>query len=495
MVVGCLFMHRKKGLKMAKEKKQTKTLFNSTENSNFILNMMEEQYSKLATIGLMLACFSTSAFTAFAEIYKSATGRVSYSVAAGGLAVAGVFCMILALIALIRKFVSPKAVIPSAAFGLFIFWSIISLLNSYDKSVSFYGFSQRGEGLLSTLFYTSFFITAASIKRKKALKALLDGITAAGVLNAVWGIVQVFYENLGSYRMLGLHLKAKAASGLSQSPLFLATLLTLSITAAVIGAIGSDSKKRRNAYLVSAAVCSFAMMFTYSIVGVCGLVFTVIAGFISVFAVKAPKIRLLAVLAVIIPAMIPIFIVNNGTVGDINKYRFYDARSFWWADSYMRISASSDVNHETINLDDNVETYLYMTDKTVEIIKKSLVTGTGPEQLAYSQIKTLGGLSADSEISDVIVRNKNIFDKTPNEYLYITATRGIFSLLALAAVIVLAVAAGYSTLKKERDCISTSLFFVTLSGALILLICSSSIAFAPIFWSAAGAVFASKEKN
>lgn len=480
---------------MANEKKQTKTLFNSTENSNFILNMTEEQYSKLAVIGLMFACFSTSVFTAVAEIQKVATGECSYSIAAGGLAVAGVFCMILALIALIRKFVSPKAIIPSAAFGLFIFWSTISLLNSYDMSVSFYGFSQRGEGLLSTLFYASFFITAASIKRKKALTALLDGIAAAGFLNAVWGIVQVFSDKLGSYRLLDLLLKANAASGLSQSPLFLATLLTLSITASVIGAIGSESKKRRIAYLVSAAVCSFAMMFTYSIVGVCGLAFTVIAGFISVFAVKAPKIRLLTVLAVIIPALLPVFIVNNGTVGTIDKYKFYDAHSFWWADSYMRISSASDVNHETVNLDNNVETYLYMTDKTVEIIKKSLVTGTGPEQLAYPQIKTLGGLSPDSEMSDVILRNKNIFDKTPNEYLYITATRGIFSLISIAAVIILAVAAGYSILKKERDYIRTSLFFITLSGALILLICSSSIAFAPIFWSAAGAVYAAKEKN
>lgn len=480
---------------MAQQEKKTKTLFNSSESSNFILNMTEEQYSKLASIGLMTACFSTFIFTAAAEIQKAVTGEVSYSIAAGGLAVAGVFCMILALIALMRKFVSPKAILPSIGFAFLIFWSAVSLLNSYDKSVSFYGFSQRGEGLLSTLFYAGFFITAASVKRKKALAALLDGIVAAGFLNAVWGIVQVFSEKFGSYRMLNLLLKAHAASGLSQSPLFLATLLTMSLIAAVTGAVGSESKTRRIVYIAAAAVCSFTMMFTYSIVGVCGLSLTIIAAFVSVFKGKAPKIRLLTVLAVIIPAVLPVFIVNSGAVGNINEYRFYDARSFWWADSYMRISAASDVNHDTVNLDNNIDSYLYMTDKTVELIKKSPVTGTGPEQLAYPQIKTFGPHSPDSDISDVIVVNKNIFDKTPNEYLYIAATRGIFSLLSLAAAVIFTVIAGYKNSKKKHDYVRTSLFFLTLSGALMLLICSSSIAFAPIFWAAAGASCASLNKD
>ena len=86
---------------MANNKKETKTLFNSSENSNFILNMTEEQYSKLASIGLTATCFLVFVFTAIAEIISAVSGSSSYSIAAAGLSIAGVFCMILALIALI----------------------------------------------------------------------------------------------------------------------------------------------------------------------------------------------------------------------------------------------------------------------------------------------------------------------------------------------------------------------------------------------------------
>lgn len=93
---------------MANNKKETKTLFNSSENSNFILNMTEEQYSKLASIGLTTTCFLVFVFTAIAEIISAVSGSSSYSIAAAGLSIAGVFCMILALIALIKHYIGKK---------------------------------------------------------------------------------------------------------------------------------------------------------------------------------------------------------------------------------------------------------------------------------------------------------------------------------------------------------------------------------------------------
>ena len=280
---------RKKGLTMANNKKETKTLFNSSENSNFILNMTEEQYSKLASIGLTATCFLVFVFTAIAEIISAVSGSSSYSIAAAGLSIAGVFCMILALIALIKHYIGKNVLVPVCALAVFLAWSVISLLNSYDKSVSLYGFSQRGEGVLSTLFYLGFFITAASVKREKALRSLLDGITAAGLLNAVWGILQIFVPKLGHYKFLSLSIRANAASGLSQSPVFLAVTLTFSMTAALIGAVCCQNKKRRIFFLVTAALCSFTMMFTYSFIGICGLILTIIAALISVILTKASE--------------------------------------------------------------------------------------------------------------------------------------------------------------------------------------------------------------
>lgn len=476
---------------MANNKKETKTLFNSSENSNFILNMTEEQYSKLASIGLTATCFLVFVFTAIAEIISAVSGSSSYSIAAAGLSIAGVFCMILALIALIKHYIGKNVLVPVCALAVFLAWSVISLLNSYDKSVSLYGFSQRGEGVLSTLFYLGFFITAASVKREKALRSLLDGITAAGLLNAVWGILQIFVPKLGHYKFLSLSIRANAASGLSQSPVFLAITLTFSMTAALIGAVCCQNKKRRIFFIVTAALCSFTMMFTYSFIGICGLILTIIAALISVILTKAPKIRLLSVLAVIIPAMLPVLLVNCGAIGNLSSYKLYDGRIVWWADSYMRISAGSDVNTDTINLDSGLDVYLYMNDKTVKLMKNSPLTGTGPEQLAYPQITTFNGLSPESDISDVIVTNKNIFDKCYNEYLYIAATRGIPSLIALIAAVVSILFIGLKKIRQQRSGVALAIFLITLSGALMFLISCSSIAFAPIFWAAAGASCAS----
>ena len=476
---------------MTNNKKQTKTLFNSSESSNFILNMTEEQYSKLASFGLMTACFFVSVSTAFCEIQHQIAKKTSYLIAAGGLAAAGVFCMILALIAIIKKYISKKAIVPVCAFAAMLVWSVISLIDSYDTSVSLYGFPQRSEGVLATLFYISFFITALSVKRETALRALLDGIVLSGLLNAVWGVIQVFTGKLGRYAYISLKLKVNAASGLAQSPLFLAMLLSLSLTAAIIGAVSAESRRRRIFCLVSAAVFSFTMIFTYSLIGICGLVFAVIAAVLSVFITKSSKKRMLSVLTVIIPAVIAVLIVDLGAVGNISSYRLYDGRELWWADSHMRIYASSSVNSDILDLDSTLDVYLYMNDKTIDMIGRSPLTGTGPEQLAYPQIRTFGVLSPDSDISDIILQNRNIFDKCYNEYLYIAATRGIPALIALAALIVSVLFIGYKKMKEEHDTERTSLFFITLCGALIFLIGCSSIAFAPLFWAAAGASCAS----
>nr|MDE5853569.1 hypothetical protein [Ruminococcus sp.] len=90
-----------------------KQLFNSSEKSNFILNLTEEKYSKLASFGLLTACFTTSIATAIPVI----SGEQVYAVSSAGLAIAGVICMILAMIGGIKKYIDKKALIPVCALG------------------------------------------------------------------------------------------------------------------------------------------------------------------------------------------------------------------------------------------------------------------------------------------------------------------------------------------------------------------------------------------
>ncbi|MCR4638914.1 O-antigen ligase family protein [Ruminococcus sp.] len=462
-----------------------KTIFKTTEKSNFILNMTEEQYSKLASRGLIAAMLAVPLFTIIPEI----TDKASYAFSAGGLAVGGVICMILALIALMKKYIGKGAVIPVCAMGALVGWGVVSLINGYDLNISLYGYPNRGEGLLALMFYFGFFTTAAAIKREKAVETLINGIVGVGALNSLVSLIQIFVKNR-HYDLVSMDDKAMAASGLSMSPIFLAMVLTLALSAALIGFVSSENKKRRIIFVCAAMLFSFVIMFTYSIIGICGLVFSVIAAVAAVFALKAPKVRLVSVLASAVGAALAVVLVYAGAVGNITEYRTYDGRIAWWADAYMRASASGSFNAKVVDIDDPVDVYTYMNEKTMNIIGKDPLTGTGPEQLAFPQVHKVGELT---EIEDIMTANDGIFDKTYNEYLYTAATRGVPSLIALALALIPALFMGYKALRRRKNAEAFTIFVLTLGGVLMFFISCSSIAYAPVFWAAAGTACAHVE--
>ena len=472
-----------------------RTIFNTTEKSNFILNMTEEQYAKLASYGIIGACFLVPLFTVIPESMITST----YTLSAGGLAVTGVYCMIMALIALIKKYVKGSVVLPVCGFGAILLWSVISLINSYDPMVSLYGYPQRGEGVLAILFYCSIFITTAAVKRETVVSALVKGLIGTGILNSAWALIQIFAGKLTHYRKISLDITVNAASGLAHSPIFLAMLLTLALTAALITAAVTENKKYRIICTASALLFGFVMIFTYSFAGVAGIVFSVIAAVITSIAVKSPKKNLLSVLAAAVGAALAIVVISAGVLSEVpTSYKLHDGRIAWWADSYMRIGSTGEFNKDVVNIDDNMSVYLYLNDKTRNIISGSPLTGTGPDQLAYPQIYTYGGLEADADLQDIIVQNSGIFDRCYNEYLYTAATRGIPSLIALAVVVLSAVVLAFKKLKKNKDYSNSVVFFLTIGGALLFFIGCTNLPFSPVYWSVAGlgcAAFSSAEKS
>ena len=472
-----------------------RTIFNTTEKSNFILNMTEDQYSKITSYGIIGACLLTPLFTVIPESFITST----YTLSSGGLAIAGVFCMIMALIAIIKKYIKGSTVFPVCAFAAILLWSIISLANSYDPMVSLYGYPQRGEGVMAILFYCSIFVSCAAIKRETAVKALVKGLIAAGLLNSLWALIQIFAAKLTHYKKISLDLQVNAASGLSHSPIFLAMLLTLALTAALITAAVSENKKNRIICTASGVLFGFVMIFTYSFAGLCGIAFSVIAALITVFVVKAPKKRIVSSLSAIAGAALAIVIISAGVISSIpTSYKLHDGRLLWWSDSYMRIGSSGDFNRDVLNIDNTLDVYLYLNDKTKNIISNSPLTGTGPDQLAFAQVYTFGGLDETADMKDIIIQNTGIFDRCYNEYLYTAATRGVPSLIALAAVVISAVVLALKKLKKEKNYSNVLIFFLTLGGALLFLIGCTNLPFSSAYWAVAGlacAVFKAPAKE
>lgn len=456
-----------------------KTIFRTSEKSNFILNMTEQQYSDIASKVLCAMCLLISLFTIPAECVKD----IGFSIASAGLAISGVICLILALIAVIKKFVDKKMIFPIAAYGAMLVWGVFSLADSYDLSVAFYGFTGRGEGLLALVFYYGIFLTALTIKREKALETLLGGIIAAGLLNSVWGLLQIFVPAMPStYRhIVGIAEDVNAASGLAQSPIFLAMLLSLSLTAAVIGFVMGQSKKKRIICLVCGCLFSFVIMFTYSLVGIIGIIFSIIAAIAAVVLSGAPKSRLAVIAGIIVPAVLAAVLAASGAVGNNSKYALYDG-SIMWHDSFNRLSSSGLFNQDIVDIESTADVYYYLNSKTLNIIEKYPLTGTGPDQLVYPQLYT----------SAVIEENRGTFDKVYNEYLYTAATRGVVSLLALIAVLGGVLFISFKKLKGSKQNLSSvSFFFLLLCGIILFFAGCSSITFSPIFWAAAGASCAS----
>ena len=468
----------------------SKQLFNTTEKSNFILNMTEEKYSQLASYGLSLTCFTTAIFAVIPEFVD----KLSYSIVSGGLAVSGVICMILALIAVMKKYIDIKKLFPVCSFGAMILWGIVSLINSYSVSTSFYGFSGRGEGLLAIIFYFCFFITAMSVKREKAVKSIINSVIASGLLHSLVALIQVFTGKLSHYRFISLDIKANAASGLAQSPVFLAMVLSLSLTASLIMSVTTD--KKRIFYIVSSCIFSFVMMFTYSLVGITGIIISIILSATAVFISKSPKIRLVSLLSSVIPAVVSVIIVNAGLIGEISSYRLYDGYSLWWADSYMRLSSSGDYNSEKVDISDTAEVYGYLNSTSLDIIKKYALTGTGPDQLVYPQLYTNGGLDMETtDMSTIIFLNRGTFDRVYNEYLYTAATRGIPSLIALVLILGSVLVNGFRKVKKSRSDIDICTFMMFICGILIFFIGCSNITFSPIFWTVSGLLLRSAKNE
>ena len=231
-----------------------KQLFNSSEKSNFILNMTEEKYAEIASWGLISACLMTSLAMSVPVIF----GNRLDVLASAGLAVSGVFCMVLALIGAMKKYIGRKLIVPVCGMGVIFLWAVISTIFSYDAYVSLNGYPGRCEGLLAIVFYIGFFFTAVSVKSEKARRKLIYGILANGLINSIVGLIQIFNGRISSYTKIGYEIEVNAASGFSQSPLFLAMVLSISIASALMGFVILDSKKIKILCIIS----SWCLLFT-----------------------------------------------------------------------------------------------------------------------------------------------------------------------------------------------------------------------------------------
>ena len=149
-----------------------KTLFHSSERSNFILNLKPERLRQLSCRVCMLSMILLGGSMLLTELTQDVYGGLSDAISNGGaggmlaylvlllrsvssmFAVGGVLALIFAFIALIKKQFDPKrAVLPAALLCGILILGYISALLSFDTTAALIGMEGRGQGVLLKSFY------------------------------------------------------------------------------------------------------------------------------------------------------------------------------------------------------------------------------------------------------------------------------------------------------------------------------------------------------
>ena len=468
-----------------------KTIFNTTEKSNFILNLKTEEYHRF-NLRILLSFFVLMpVFSLPLEFSKV------YSVPGMALAITGVFAMVFVFIGFMKLATPKRLWLPAGILGAMVIWGIVSMINSYYytfPSTALFGADGRSEGLLSLVFYGCFFLLGAQLGSNR--HKLMNGMLLMGLAECVWALLQSigipsYYENLEPLLLFRVFLP----SGLTGSPIFLATLLVMLEFPALLGAVFAEEKKERILCLISAVVFALFSVRTQCLIGICGMALAIVSAMVCALIRKGGKAALLksaaAVLAfaaglgwcLLAPQLYGTYTRANGTDEPVSSgLALYDGAIMWEDSSYRLAASGYYIAHDTNNpnghfdINDIGESYGYLWDNTVDIIREFPLVGTGPDCLVYPQ------MYQNMQIGS----NPNVFDRAYNYYLHIAATMGIPMLVLFVVLMGITLLRGFRVAGKGSDWLTVGMLGGVVLYLLVMCIGSSCVTVAPLFWMLAG---------
>lgn len=468
-----------------------KTIFNTTEKSNFILNMKIGEYQGFLVkilLGWMLLSTLFCIPLEFAKVY---------SVPGMALSIIGVMAMVFVFIGFMKKATPRSLWMPAGLLGGLTVWGIISLINSYYYNISLMGADGRSEGLLSIVFYACLFLLGAQLGTEQNRRKILDGLMVFGLVQCGWGLLQAlpigfpsYYKNLEPVLLFRTFLP----SGLTGSPVFLAILLVMLSIPAMLGAVYAKEKKNRIFYLICA--CAFILMAvkTQCLLGFAASILALLGTLVYLLVKKSGNSALSSISAVIMAFVIGMGWASispsiNGTYSretgesvEISAgFALYDGAIIWEDSSYRLAVSGYYAGSGTKNpngdfeIESITDVYRYLWSSSLSIIKRFPLVGSGPDNLVYPQLYQHHDLAS----------NPNTFDRTYNQYLYIAATLGIPALLLFLAVMAVTVCRGAKSC-RDGSWVTAGIFGAVLIYLIMMLFGASSVTTAPVFWMLAG---------
>jgi hypothetical protein len=176
-----------------------KTIFGTTEKSNFILNMKPESVEKLNRIGLWLAVLLPLVSGAIIAVIDKA-----FYFGAVGTYISGFVCLLFFIINALRGDVSIKKSLPFWTIVVLAVFAFISyyivMLNPYDgllRDFTYHGTLTplvgeygRYEGLFTLFCYFGIALLALCIKSTDTVDGLLTAILIAGAAGGLFAVLQ-----------------------------------------------------------------------------------------------------------------------------------------------------------------------------------------------------------------------------------------------------------------------------------------------------------------
>lgn len=502
---------------MAEKEKEHKLLFKSSEKSNFILNMSDEDLKNIIMKILLSLCifmpvmciiaeYSDSYFFEFTPMLRILPMTLMYII--------GVISIVLLIVGFLKKKFDASNKFALIIGGIMVLLGIISVILSYASKLPLYNLSPselkdafeqtgspekygttfraplmgsmtRNDGFLNLLFYIMLFAVAGIITKTEKIIKFFDFFIGFVLIQCAWAVLQMlgvvtnYYENL---MVLGV-LNVSLPSGLSGSPMAFSLTLAMGLGISLGGAcFDINSKKRRTIYTISACIFAFFSLVSVNIAGIIGMavVFTLILtitivkfvrskdkkGFSSIF------LKLGAVVVATSFAMLITLLRNNP---------LYDP-ALIYQESFSKLGGIGmyDFSLRRFEVTDIDSTYSYIWGLALKVIKDSPIFGVGPECFILTQ---LTNMFDDTQVDTM--------DRPYNDYLYMAVSYGIPFVIAFITMVVFSVkraakSFSASVSSKEDGWIFLSLVLALLGFAFASIFSTVNVAVAPFFWIFAG---------
>lgn len=450
-----------------------KTIFNTTEKSNFILNMKEENVDRLSLFVLAGVCIIMTLSQIPAEFSYSLT-----DVPFLALGISGVLVVVTGIILMLRKHMV-KNNIAGLAIMLFLFvWSMVSYYNSYNLKTSLWGQDGRYDGLVTMIIYIFLFISASMISDGK-IERLFDIMTGAGLFQCLWAVYQLFpfgksyYRNLEAIAEKNVYL----TSGLAGNPFFFAMLMSVLLSVSVFGAVFGSDRRHRIYYGTASVIFTLAALQTHTVSAVIAVIVIYAVSLITA-AVKHKFNKISLIIFILGIAAIIVELASG--------YRFYDG-GIAWQDSFYRLGVTGyySFTHSDFDVNSPGEVYSYFWNEALEAIKDFPLAGTGIDCFSYTQYKT----------SNILQYELNSIDRPYNDYLFLAATRGIPYLIGYVALLVYTLVNSIRNAIKNNEWYYKAMPFAVVIFMIVSIFNNSSVGVMPFIWIILGLSAKNRKNN